>query len=125
MNYCTISGAELATIILCTCFPMMPRLVKHISDKYPSAKSSLSSLPGRAWKKKMDEAKASKDAYSTSSDEEAATKVKSPYKRLGEERNDTRGQKDKVRNMGIHRTVDIEMTTRDRVNEEGRAASMV
>lgn len=73
----------------------------------------------------MDEAKASKDAYSTSSDEEAATKVKSPYKRLGEERNDTRGQKDKVRNMGIHRTVDIGMTTRDRVNEEGRAASMV
>lgn len=104
---------------------MMPRLVKHISDKYPSAKSSLSSMPGRARRKKTGEARASKDVYSIKSNEEAATKVKSPYERLGEERNDTRGQKDKVRDMGIHRTVDIEMTTRDRVNKEGRAASMV
>lgn len=104
---------------------MMPRLVKLISDKYPSAKSSLSSLPGRASLKKTGKSKTSKDVNDTVQGEGATAKVKSPYERLEEGLNDTSGQQDQGRNTGIQRTVDIEMTTLYHANEEDRAPSMV
>lgn len=45
--------AELASIILCTCFPMMPRLVKLIADRRAKSKSrSYSASPlGQALKR--------------------------------------------------------------------------
>ncbi len=104
---------------------MMPRLVKLISEKYPSAKSSLSSLPGRAWWKKTEKARTSKDGYHPSPSEGATANVKSPYERLEEGFNDTSGKKDQVRNAGIQRTVDIEMTTWYHANEEGWVSSII
>ena len=47
--------AEVASIILCTCFPMMPRLVKLISDRKAKPKpTSYSNSPiRRAWRRKI------------------------------------------------------------------------
>ena len=45
--------AELASIILCTCFPMMPRLLKLISDRRAKSKYYSTSPLGQAWKRKI------------------------------------------------------------------------
>ena len=45
--------AELASIILCTCFPMMPRLLKLISDRRAKSKYYSTSPLGQASKRKI------------------------------------------------------------------------
>ena len=45
--------AELASIILCTCFPMMPRLLKLISERRAKTKYYSTSPLGQAWKRKI------------------------------------------------------------------------
>ena len=47
--------AEVASIILCTCFPMMPRLVKLISERRakPNPTSDSNSPIRRAWRGKI------------------------------------------------------------------------
>ena len=47
--------AEVASIILCTCFPMMPRLAKLISDRKAKPKPTVysESPVRRAWRRKV------------------------------------------------------------------------
>lgn len=45
--------AELASVILCTCFPMMPRLLKLISDRRAKSKYYSTSPLGQAWKRNI------------------------------------------------------------------------
>ena len=45
--------AELASIILCTCFPMMPRLLKLISERRAKSKYYSTSPLGQAGKRKI------------------------------------------------------------------------
>lgn len=102
------SLAEIATIILCTCFPMMPRLVKLLRGRYFSSAPSLSASRRRPpWRKPAKASTSggtSSDAYRVSSHDEGA------YERLGEEGHNTRGW---GQDQGIQRTVDIELATRD------------
>ena len=45
--------AELASIILCTCFPMMPRLLKLISERRAKSKYYSTTPLGQALKRKI------------------------------------------------------------------------
>ena len=45
---CSTRLAEFASIILCTCFPMMPRLAKLVVDRRARSKSSTRTLWKRA-----------------------------------------------------------------------------
>lgn len=100
--------AEIATVILCTCFPMMPRLVKLISERKAKSKSYSTSPPGHAWKRTM--AKMGKDENSSGSsgDSSHATgetnRLDTSYEQLGEEEYKTSGS-----SIGILRTEDIEL----------------
>ena len=103
--------AEVTTIILCTCFPMMPRLVKLISDRRARSKSYKSyttSALGHAWKQIS--AIARKDDITSGAGgpnpqaAEETTGIKRPYERWGEAENTTSGS-----SREISTTEDIEL----------------
>ena len=75
--------AELASIILCTCFPMMPRLMKLISERRARSKYYSASPLGQAWKRKITIAEKgdnSGGAGGVSSDgTEETAKLEGPY----------------------------------------------
>ena len=79
--------AEVTTIILCTCFPMMPRLVKLISDRRVKSKSYSTPPVGQAWKRKFAILGQDDDSSGTGGAGlhaiERTTRIKSPYERLG------------------------------------------
>ena len=119
--------AEIATIILCTCFPMMPRFAKLISDRYAHSKPSLPSSVVHVRRSKIfrvGNAQSSVGISSTCPKEEDMPWPKSPYQQLGEEESDWNWQKDVVRELGTKKSVDIEMATWDQVNAKSRVASM-
>ena len=80
--------AEVTTIILCTCFPMMPRLVKLISDRRLKSKSYSTPPRGQAWKRKFatigQDDDSSGASGSGSHTVERTTISKRPYERLEE-----------------------------------------
>ena len=121
--------AEIATIILCTCFPMMPRFVKLLADRYSRSQSSAPTPRTNIRKSKI--AKLANVQSSTDIDssgppqEENMAGLRSPYQRLSEN-GDERGEpKDVVRDTGTKRTVDIELETWEQLNAKSRVASMV
>lgn len=79
--------AELASIILCTCFPMMPRLVKLIADRRAKSKlksrSYLASPLEQAWKRVATIAgkdySSSGTGSASSQSAEETTRLKHPY----------------------------------------------
>ena len=99
--------AEIATIILCTCFPMMPRLVKLISDRRAKSRSYSKSPPRPVWKRKV--AKTDTDETSSRVDSagshpaEQTSRLKRPYEQLGDEEYNTSDN-----SIGTPRTEDIE-----------------
>ena len=78
--------AELASIILCTCFPMMPRLLKLISDRRAKSKYYSISPLGQPWKRKIAIARkgdSSGGAGGVSSDgTEDAARLERPYEQI-------------------------------------------
>lgn len=82
--------AEVASVILCTCFPTMPRLLKLISDRRAKSKSRSSSPLGYLWKRIK--AMSSKDTGSSTSGSggprshvaEERFRLKHPYEPLWE-----------------------------------------
>ena len=105
--------AEVTTIILCTCFPMMPRLVKLISARRAKSKSytTYTTSPlGHAWKQIS--AIARKNDITSGAggtDSEAAeetTSIKRPDERWGEVENTTSGS-----SRETSRTEDIKLAT--------------
>ena len=121
--------AEIATIILCTCFPMMPRFVKLITDRCSSPKSSSPSRIPNVRRLKIVKVGNAQTSIGISSgapqEEEDIAWLKSPYQHLGEEGNYRSEREDVVRDLGTMRTVDIEMATWDQLNARSRVASMV
>ncbi|KAF6234091.1 hypothetical protein HO173_007510 [Letharia columbiana] len=121
--------AEIATIILCTCFPMMPRFVKLITDRCSSPKSSSPSRIPNVRRLKIVKVGNAQTSIGISSgtpqEEEDIAWLKSPYQHLGEEGNYRSEREDAVRDLGTMRTVDIEMPTWDQLNARSRVASMV
>ena len=120
--------AEVASIILCICFPMMPRFVKLISDhrishKSPSASTS-ETTPKRKPAKGL-KAGISHDVWNTGSHTEDLARLKSPYERLEEATNELSGQETRVGGMGIRRTVDIELASWDGHDAEKGRTSIV
>lgn len=121
--------AEIATIILCTCFPMMPRFVKLITDRCSSPKSSSPSRIPNVRRLKIVKVGNAQTSIGISSgapqEEEDIAWLKSPYQHLGEEGNYRSEREEVVRDLGTMRTVDIEMATWDQLNARSRVASMV
>ncbi|CAF9928118.1 hypothetical protein IMSHALPRED_007390 [Imshaugia aleurites] len=119
--------AEITTIILCTCFPMMPRFVRLLSDRFSHTGPSPPSPKMKVRKSKIfrvGNAQSSTGISSVGPQEDDMAWLKSPYQQLGEEGSDSNGQKDVVRDLGTKRTVDIEMATWDQINAKSRVASM-
>ena len=79
--------AEVASIILCTCFPMMPRLVKFISDRRAKSKPSLTPPPGQFWKRNITDGSTDEDSSGTGSAGShpiaQTARLKYPYEQLG------------------------------------------
>lgn len=116
--------AEIASIILCTCFPMMPRLTRLISDRYSSYRSS-SSSPSKPVSKRST---GTDRKYETSSDAQGVSmhELNGPYKRSGDhEGTETSGSRAEIHSTGTHGHMSIELTTRDRLERESNATSMV
>ena len=114
--------AEVATIILCTCFPMMPRLLKLISERKAKSKSkskspSPSASPlGHAWKRNRangakDETSIGAGGAGSHAAEGELTRSKHPYEQLGEE-----GQKMSDGSTGMSRSEDVEFALWDRAD---------
>lgn len=109
--------AEITTIILCTCFPMMPRLVKLISDRRAKSRSYSTSPLGHAWKRKK--ANDSTDESSSgagsagSHTAEQTIRLKRPYEQLEDEESNSSDSR-----IEIRRTEDIELAMFD-VQEYG------
>lgn len=120
--------AEIATIILCTCFPIMPRFVKLVSDRYSTSQASKPSSRANVRKSKivkLADVQSSTDINSgRPPQEEDMAWLEGPYQRLDEHGNERAEQKDVVRDLGTKRTVDIEMATWDQLNAKSRVASM-
>lgn len=120
--------AEIATIILCTCFPIMPRFVKLVSDRYSTSQASKPSSRANVRKSKivkLADVQSSTDINSgRPQQEEDMAWLEGPYQRLDEHGNERAGQKDVVRDLRTKRTVDIEMATWDQLNAKSRVASM-
>ena len=120
--------AEIASIILCTCFPMTPHFVELVKDRYFKPKPS-SSLPTRIIRKskivKIGNAQSSIGISSGGPQEADMAWLKSPYRQLDDEGDEKGGPKEVIRNLGIKKTVDIEMATWHQLNAKSRVASMV
>lgn len=105
--------AEVTTIILCTCFPMMPRLMKLISDRRARSKpykSYTTSPLGHIWKQisviARKEDITSGGGGTNSQAAEEIPSIKRPYERWGETENTASGS-----SREISRTEDIELAT--------------
>lgn len=131
MQLWSLRLAELATIILCTCFPMMPRFMKLVSEQRPKAGYVSSYLYGYFRKARSgvgttgDTSRRGHDANSSLEDAEDMAQLDNRYVRLGDQRSVTDEEAGRTNPMMIKRTVDIELVTRDQTASERRAASMV
>ena len=100
--------AELASIILCTCFPMMPRLLKLVSDRRANSKSYSNSPQGHTWKRKKiiagKEISSSGAGGASSDATEETTRLERPYEQLGVSEDITSGD-----SRGISWTDDVEL----------------
>lgn len=92
--------AEVAAIILCTCFPMMPRLVKLISDGRAKSKSYSTSPLRHAWKRRI--ANGGKDDNTSGAGSagshaaEDTLRLKRQYEQSGEAENVTSDSSQKI-----------------------------
>ncbi|CAD6592815.1 MAG: hypothetical protein ASARMPRED_006731 [Alectoria sarmentosa] len=123
--------AEVATIILCTCFPIMPRCLALLKDHYSTYNSKFNSSPPPIDKTrhlkitKVGNAQSSMGISNSGTQEEDAAWQKSLYEHLGEDGIEDGERKDVVRDMGSLRKVDIELASWDQLNAKSRVASMV
>lgn len=124
-----IRVAEITTIILCTCFPMMPRFVALVRDRYSPPKSSLPAPIRMVVRKskifKVGNAQNSIGIGGTDLQEADMAWLDSPYQQLGEEESNRKTRQSVIRELGSKRSVGIEMATRDQLNAKSRVASMV
>lgn len=128
MGSIVIRLAEIATIILCTCFPMMPRFVRLVSEHYTSSKASSSSPmtnKGGLKTARVGKTQSSTGIHSEGQEEEDMAWLQSPYQQLGDRRNEGSEPDDVVKSLGTKRKVDIEMPAWDQLDAKSRAASMV
>lgn len=120
--------AEIALIILCTCFPMMPHFVKLVKDRYFRPKPP-SPMPNRIIRKsrivKVGNAQNSIGISGEGPQEADKVWLKSPHGQLGDEEGERAVPIDVIRDLGIKKTVDIEMASWDQLNAKSRVASMV
>ena len=103
---------------------MMPRLTRLISDRYSSYRSS-SSSPSKPVSKRST---GTDRKYETSSDARGVSthELNGPYKRSGDhEGTKTSDSRAEIHSTGTHEHVSIELTTRDRLERESHATSMV
>ena len=100
---------------------MMPRLVKLISKLYSQYVSSFSaSSLGQALKRSR-----AKDSNANSAEEEKP-RLEKPYERLGGPGwSEASGLREQVRNLGVLRTVSIELGSRDQLEMKSTAGSIV
>lgn len=104
--------AEVASIILCTCFPMMPRLVKLISDRRAKSKPYSTPPSGQAWKQKIADGSTDEDSSGIGSAgsqlARQTARLKHPYEQLG-------GGQNNASNGSVEtgRTEDIELAMWD------------
>ena len=102
--------AELASIILCTCFPMMPRLLKLISERRAKSKYYSTSPLGQAGKRKIaiaGKGDSSGGAGGASSDaSEATARLEGPFEQ-------TWWGSEDVSSSGTFRNDDIELAMPD------------
>ena len=107
----------------------MPHFVKFVSkDRYSKSKPS-PALPTKIIRKskivKVGNAQSSIGISSGGPQEPDMAWLKSPYRRLEDDGDERGGPNEVIRDLGIKRTVDVEMATWDQLNAKSRVASMV
>lgn len=120
--------AEIASIILCACFPIMPRFVQLIRERYPTSQPSTPSPTRHVRKSKIfriGNAKSSTGINSEGPQEVHMAWLNSPYQPLGEEENESTRRQSVIRDLRSKRTVGFEMVTRNQLNTRSCVASIV
>lgn len=117
----TIRLAELSTVIICTCFPMMPRLVKVISKRYSKYLSSFSASPlVQAFKR------SSRKYDHADNSQEEKLRLERPYTKVGGPGwTQASGLREQIMHIGALRTVDCEMASPDEVERDSMVGSIV
>lgn len=117
---------EIATIVLCACFPMMPSFVRLVSEHYTNSKHS-SPSPKTDIRRlkivKVNNVQSSTEISRGGQEEQFMAWAKSPYQQLRDEGNEGSERKAIVRDLGMKREVDIEMASWDPLNARSRVAS--
>ena len=113
--------AEVASIILCTCFPMMPRLLKLISDRKAKSKSHSTPRLGQVWKRKSTEDDSDESPSGATSSRSRTTKrvirLQHPYEHLGDELGDEESHTSGS-GLEIPRTDDVELAMWSPLHEQ-------
>lgn len=121
-----ISLAEIATIILCTCFPRIPRVLKLVSDDSPSLNlfsTSSSSYFSRREPRIGNNDGGSRSGRAIGAQDEEMARLQDPYERMGDEICQPIAVL--IEPGRIRKTVDIELSTWDPTLVQCERASMV
>ena len=119
--------AEITSIILCACFPIVPRFVQLIRERYPNSQPSTPSPIRHVRKSKIfriGNAKSSTGISSEGPQEVHMAWLNSPYQPLGEEESERTRRQSVIRDLKSKRTVDFEMVTRNQLNTRSCVASI-
>ena len=116
------SGAEITSIILCTCFPIMPRLGRLLSDRYSQSKSHLLERRGKGNLARNGEAKKIQGCTHNPGSYENTARLKRSYKQLVEVE---RVPEEQASQIHLDTTMDIELATWNRSDVGGKKATII